>query len=73
MGRPLHPTSADEVSHVLSRTTAHCEQWFLTPFSVDPLCEGLGKQRWIPPNKESFCRLQKFRGGVHKRFKFLNL
>ena len=28
MGRPFHPTSADGVSHVLSRTNAYCEQWF---------------------------------------------
>ena len=35
--------------------------------SSDPLCEGFGKQRWIPPNKVSFCRFHKILGGLDVR------
>ena len=31
-GKPLPPTSADGVWHVLSRTNARAEQWFLTRY-----------------------------------------
>ena len=34
--RPLRPTSADGLSHVLSRMNARGEQWFLRHFSVPP-------------------------------------